>query len=98
MCIGANTAIFTIVNSVLLKPLPVPDSERILLMSNRYPNAGAAGSTNSGSPDYYDRLRDVHVFEEQAMYNFGGITIDINGTPQRVHWMTATPPCSGCCR
>ena len=42
ICIGANTAIFTIVNSVLLKPLPVPDSNRILLMSNLYPNAGSA--------------------------------------------------------
>ena len=71
VCLGANAAIFTIVHSILLKPLPVPDSDRILLMSNQYPNAGTGATTfsNSGVPDYYDRLRDVHAFEEQAMYN-----------------------------
>src|SRR5947208_9395887 len=88
VCLGANAAIFTIVHSVLLKPLPVPESDRILLMANQYPNAGfKALSTNSGSPDYYDRLRDVKVFEEQAMYNGAGTTIDINGTAQRVQGM-----------
>src|SRR5262249_25283354 len=88
ICIGANASIFTIVNSVLLKPLPVSESDRILLMSNQYPNAGFKGlSTNSGSPDYYDRLRDMKVFEEQAMYNGAGATIDINETAERVQGM-----------
>src|SRR5215467_5521741 len=92
VCIGANTAIFTIVNSVLLKPLPVPESKNILLMGNQYPNAGAADSQNSGGPDYYDRLKAVTAFEEQALYNFGGGgTIDINGTPEQVSGMSATP-------
>ena len=36
ICIGANAAIFTIVNSVLLSPLPVPESDQILLVANQY--------------------------------------------------------------
>src|SRR5438067_83785 len=92
VCIGSNTAIFTIVNSVLLQPLRAPDADRILLMANQYPNAGAGTAfNNSGVPDYYDRLRDVKVFEEQAMYNFTSQTLEINETPERVRGMNATP-------
>jgi len=91
VCIAANAAIFTIVNSVLLHPLPVPESDRILIMSNQYPAAGVGRSNNSGAPDYYDRLRDVTVFEEQAMFNLVGQTIEINGTPERIRGMAGTP-------
>src|SRR5215472_10646189 len=91
VCIGANTAIFTIVNSVLLRPLPVPDSKNILIMGNQYPNAGSENSENSGAPDYYDRLKAVTAFDEQAMYNSQGGIIEINGTPERVSSMAATP-------
>ena len=38
VCIAANTALFAIVNSVILRPLPVADANSILLMSNDYPN------------------------------------------------------------
>ncbi len=92
ICLGANTAIFTIVNSVLLRPLAVPGSNRILLMSNQYPKAGTGGnSTNSAVPDYYDRLRDVNAFEEQAVYNSAYRVIQIDGSPELVRGMTATP-------
>jgi predicted permease len=91
LCIGANTAIFAIVHSVLLRPLPVPDAEQILLMANRYPRAGAADSTNSGAADYYDRLKDVTVFQQQAMFNFRDQTIDLNGSPEKITAMIATP-------
>src|SRR5262245_49812488 len=93
VCLGANTAIFTIVNSVLLRPLPVPESDRILLVSNQYPRVGVneALMMDSGVPDYYDRLRDVTALGEQALFNQVNETIDIDGAPQRVRGFAVTP-------
>ena len=91
LCIGANTALFSVVHHVLLRPLPVPEPERILLMSNQYPKAGAGDSTNSGIPDYYDRLREVAVFEEQALFNNSSLSIGQDGLPTRIRVMNVTP-------
>src|SRR3954468_6988830 len=93
LCIGANTALFPVVHNVLLRPLPVPESERIVLMGNAYPGAGASAAAggNSGVPDYYDRLRETDVFEEQALYNGANQSIDQNGTPVRVRVTRVTP-------
>jgi hypothetical protein len=44
VCIGANAAMFSVVRSVLLKPLPFPGSERVVLLYNSYPNAAHPGS------------------------------------------------------
>ena len=90
ICLGANTAIFGIVNSVLLHPLRVPEPDRVLLMYNSYPNAGAEGSS-SGVPDYYDRLRETDVFESQAMYRDSGRTIGTDTAPERVESLDVTP-------
>src|SRR5881392_397197 len=86
LCIGANAALFSVVHNVLLRPLNVPESDRIVLMGNAYPGAGAgaAAGSNSGVPDYYDRLRETTVYEEQAMYNGRNQSVDQNGTPTRV--------------
>ncbi len=91
ICIGANTALFSVVHHVLLRPLPVPEPGRILLMSNQYPKAGAGDSTNSGVPDYYDRLRDVAALEEQALFNHSNVSIGQDGLPTRIRIMNATP-------
>src|ERR1700691_1725091 len=87
VCIAANTATFAVVNSVLLRPLPVEDARSILLMANRYPRAGADFGYNSSSGDYFDRLRDVNVFSDQAFFRTTARTIEIQGTPQRVTGM-----------
>jgi hypothetical protein len=58
-CIAVNVAIFAIVNSVLLRPIPVPNAQQIVLMSNRYPKAGVPDQYISSSGDYYDRLKYV---------------------------------------
>ena len=91
VCIGANTALFSVVHNVLLRPLPVPESDRIVLMANAYPKAGAATPSNSGVPDYYDRLRETSVFEEQALFNHASLSVDQEGTPTRLAALNVTP-------
>jgi predicted permease len=91
LCLAANTALFSVVHHVLLRPLPVPEPERILLMSNQYPGAGASDSSNSGVPDYYDRLRETTVYEEQALFNTSSVSLDEDGRPVRVEVMNVTP-------
>src|SRR5436309_12763905 len=93
LCIGANTALFSVVHNVLLRPLNVPESDRIVLMGNAYPAAGvgAAAGSSAGVPDYYDRLRETTVYEEQALYNGRNQSVDQNGTPTRVRVNMVTP-------
>ncbi len=91
VCIAANTATFAIVNSVLLRPLPVPDANGILLMSNRYPKAGVVDFYFSSAGDYYDRRANVTAFQEQAMFRFADQAIGINDTPEQVPGMATTP-------
>ena len=91
LCIGANTALFSVVHNVLLRPLPVAEPSRILLMSNQYPKAGAADSSNSGVPDYYDRLRETNVFSEQALFNHGSVSVGEDGLPVRLRVANVTP-------
>ena len=91
VCIGANAALFTVVHHVLLRPLPVPEPSRILLLSNLYPKAGATDSSNSGVPDYYDRLQAVTVLESQAMFQTRSVSIGREGLPVRLQIVDATP-------
>jgi len=92
VCIGANTAIFAVVNAVLLQPLPVRDAGQLVHMYNAYPGAGLAdGRGSTGVPDYYDRLRQTTVFQEQALYNTRGVTLNGSGEAQRIRSMVATP-------
>jgi predicted permease len=91
LCIGANTALFSVVHNVLLRPLPVPESDRLVLIENLYPKAGAVDQGGSGVPDFYDRLRDTNVFEEQALFNTRNVSIDQNGTPAQIRVMNVTP-------
>jgi predicted permease len=91
VCIAANTALFAIVNGVVLRPLPVPDASSILIMSNDYPRAGVAGSNNSASGDYFDRLREMTAFETHAMFHDRNQTVELNATPQQIHGMLVTP-------
>ena len=90
ICIAVNAAIFSVVHSVVLRPLQFPESDRVLLVHNSYPGAGVERASN-GVPDYYDRLRGVTAFEEQALYNTPNLTIGSAGSVQQVRGMNVTP-------
>ncbi|MEZ5352989.1 MAG: ABC transporter permease [Bryobacteraceae bacterium] len=90
-CVAANTAIFAIVYSVLLRPLPVPNAERIVLTSNRYPNAGVAVQNQSATGDYFERLQGVPALEHQALLRLTQRTVEIDGRPERLAAMEVTP-------
>jgi predicted permease len=91
VCIAANAALFAIVNSVVLRPLPVSDANSILILSNEYPKAGVAGANDSSSGDYFDRLREMTVFESQAIFRPRNQTMELNGSPQQIRGMLVTP-------
>ncbi|HEY2461987.1 MAG TPA: ABC transporter permease [Candidatus Acidoferrum sp.] len=91
VCIAANAALFAIVNSVVLRPLPFPDANSILLMSNEYPKAGVVGINNSSSGDYIDRIREMTAFESQAAFRRRDQTVELNGSPEQVRGMLVTP-------
>src|SRR5678809_1809294 len=73
VCIGANAAMFSVVRSVLLKPLPFPGSERVVLLYNSYPNAGAP-RVGAAIPDLFDRIDGVKALSEQALFRREGMT------------------------
>ena len=91
VCIAANSALFAIVDGVVLRPLPVPDANSILIMSNEYPKAGALDLNYSSSGDYFDRLKEMTAFETQAMFRQRGQTVEVNALPQRMPGMSVTP-------
>ncbi|MFI5336774.1 MAG: ABC transporter permease [Opitutales bacterium] len=90
LCIGANSAIFSVVNSVLLKPYPWPDSDRLVYVYNTYPLMGLSNAGTS-IPDYLDRRAGVSGFADQAMYHYLNFNLATDGTPERINGLRATP-------
>jgi predicted permease len=90
ICLGANTAIFTIVRSVLLRPLPYPEAQRLVFEYDAFPGAGVERAGTS-VPNYYDRLAFTDVFESQALYQFSGAKVGTGPSAEGVSSMDVTP-------
>ena len=74
--IGANTAIFSVINAVLLRPLPYPEPSRIAILSE---SDASQPSISVSFPDYLDWKKDNRVFEQLAVArrescNLSGLT------------------------
>ena len=86
--IGANTAIFSVVNTVLLKPLAFTDPERIVLFQNTFKQGGRNGS---GSPSEYNFLRQqTEAFENVSAYAFNVANLTGEASPEQVQTTRAS--------
>lgn len=90
ICIGANSAIFSVVNAVLLRPLPYPDSERLVVVNNTYPGNGLDRAGVS-IPDYLDRMERAPSIEDGALYTWDSYNLSQEGRPSRFLGIRATP-------
>ncbi|MGA2592788.1 MAG: ABC transporter permease, partial [Bryobacteraceae bacterium] len=74
--IGANTAIFSVVNTVLLKPLAFPEPERIVTLMTSTPQGGFPGAS---VPKYNAWRRTTQVLEDVSAYDTGGPGLNLSG-------------------
>src|SRR5436305_4440813 len=82
--IGANTAIFNLVNGVLLRPLPFPKAERIVFFEGKNPGQGITDS-NISFPDYVEWSKQTDLFTSTAAYYTGNSNLGADGAePERV--------------
>jgi putative ABC transport system permease protein len=79
--IGANTAIFSVVNAVLLRPLPYPESERLVWMGERGANFPVMSISY---PNFTDWLAQQNVFEHLGVYNWTSYSLTDGGEPVRL--------------
>src|SRR6195256_5168110 len=83
--IGANTAIFSLVNGVLLRPLPFPDAERIISIEGKNPAAAGITESNISFLDFTDWSKQTDLFASTAAYWTGEAHLGVNGAePERV--------------
>src|SRR5512132_3726723 len=88
--IGANTAIFSLLYQVLLRPLPFPDEARLVFVWNTYPLMGLPRASVS-IPDYLDRRTQAPAIEDTALFTGRAANLAEEGRPEQVRALAVTP-------
>ena len=81
--IGANTAIFSVVNAVLLRPLPFPNSDALMSVFEKDDTRGVVRGSYS-YPNFFDLRQQNHVFENVAAYHDSDFIMTGRGDPVRL--------------
>jgi putative ABC transport system permease protein len=91
--IGANTAIFSVVNAVLLRPLPYQDPGRLVQVWHVPPAKSFPGMTrfSVSAANYLDWREQNHAFEQLAIYNYAIFNLSGKGQPESVTTGVVSP-------
>jgi predicted permease len=81
--IGANTAIFSVVNGILLKPLPYPAPERLLFITSQFPTLGFDQFWVS-APEFIEFAEANRSFQSVGAYRAGAVNLGTQDQPRRV--------------
>src|SRR5216110_2480114 len=90
ICLGANLAIFAVINSILLRPLPFPQSDRLVTIYNTYPKAGVEND-GSSITNYYERRGNIPAFESLSIYAEGAEVVGDPGSMQQEEIVRVSP-------
>jgi putative ABC transport system permease protein len=94
--IGANTAIFSVVNTVLLKPLPYPHPEALIKVWTRFTGIGLPNDQNwFSAPEFRDLLQQNQSFSDASVIGPGTFNLGLSGNPQSVNGATVSPSLFG---
>ena len=88
--IGANTAIFSLLYQILLRPLPYANADRLVFVWNTYPLMGLPQASVS-IPDYLDRKTQAPAVEDAALFTGGAATLAEGGQPEQLRVLAVTP-------
>jgi putative ABC transport system permease protein len=87
--IGANSAIFSVVNGVILKPLGYPDPERLVMITSQFPTMGFERFWVD-PPEYFDFAKHNQSFESVGAYAVGAANLSAGDRPSRVTSVAVT--------
>ena len=90
ICLGANLSIFAVINSILLRPLPFPQSDRLVTIFNTYPKAGVEND-GSSITNYYERRGNLPAFSSLSMYMERAETVGDPGSMQQEEIVRISP-------
>jgi predicted permease len=68
VCLGANLAIFAVVDAILVRPLPVPEPSRLVTVFDSYPGAGMERAEIGSIASYFDRRKAIPAFASVSIY------------------------------
>jgi predicted permease len=88
--IGANTAIFSLLYQILLRPLPYPAADRLVFVWNTYPLMGLPQASVS-IPDYIDRKTQADAVEDATLFTQRAVNLASGGTPEQLRGLAVTP-------
>src|SRR5437764_5957623 len=90
ICLGANLAIFAVINSVLLRPLPFPNADQLFTIFNTYPKAGVEND-GASLTNYYERRGNIPAVSSLSIFRDFSEVVGETGAAEQTEIMRVSP-------